>query len=119
MNEFEKAVSEIDERTSNSNDENVIESRNDGDIFDYSPNSKGLMTVFVTRKKWVNRVKKYAEDYPDEVKIKHENADGSVVAHIPVSYFKITRPPERELTEEQKAAAAERLESYRKAKENN
>lgn len=100
MDEFSKAVSEIDERTGWVNDENVIESRDDKDIFDYSPNSRQLMTCTLTRKKWVNKVMSFAEQYPDEVKICHINKDGSIVAHIPVSYFRICRPPQ--LSEEEK-----------------
>ncbi|MBE5836141.1 MAG: hypothetical protein E7309_16180 [Butyrivibrio sp.] len=94
MNEFEKAISEIDERTGNINDENVFESPDDKDIFDYSPNSKRLMTVTLSRKKWVNKVLKYAEQYPNEVTIKHTNRDGSIIAYVPVDYLRISRPPE-------------------------
>ncbi len=94
MDESEKAISEIDERTGNVNDENVFESEDDKDIFDYSPNSKRLMTVTLSRKRWVNRVREYAENYPDEVQIKQINKDGSIIAFIPVDYLRINRPPQ-------------------------
>lgn len=107
MNEFEKAVSAIDERTGWANDENVFESPDDKDIIDYSPNSRKLITATLTRKKWVNKVLEYAEKYPEEVQITHKNRDGSIVAHIPVSYLKITRP--REMSEDQKNKARENM----------
>lgn len=107
MDEFEKAVSEIDERTGNRNNENIIESTNDKDIVDYSNNSKGLMTVFFTRRKWINRIKQYAEQYPKEVQIKYINTDGSIIAHVPVSYLKILRPTQ--LSDSEKKRRAEIL----------
>lgn len=112
MSAYEQAVNAIDERSGWVNDENVFEGSDDGDIFDYSPNSRQLMTVTLTRKKWVNRVIEYAKKYPDEVEITHKNNDGSIVAHIPVSYLKITRP--REVSEEKRQHQKELLEQLRK-----
>jgi len=63
-----------------------------------------------SQKKYVNKVKKYAEEYPDDVKILAENEDGSIFVHMPVSWFKISPPRKgREFTDEEKQAAAERL----------
>ncbi len=107
MNEFEKAISKIDERTGNVNDENVIESADDKDILSYSPNSKKLMTVSISRKRWINKIKEYAVKYPSEVVITHVNADGSIVAHVPIDYFHIYRP--RELSEKSKEKLKENL----------
>ena len=111
MNEFEKAISEIDERTGNTNDENVFESPDDKDIIDYSPNSRRLMTVTLSRKKWVSKVMQYAEQYPDEVTIKHINKDSSIVAYIPVDYLRINRPPQ--LSDEEKKRRSELMKSLR------
>ncbi|WP_022773819.1 hypothetical protein [Butyrivibrio sp. AE2015] len=108
MNEFEKAISEIDERTGKSNDENVFESDTDKDIIDYSTNSKKLMTVSLSRKRWVNKVKEYADKYPKEVTIKRVNKDGSIIAHIPVDYLRINRPPQ--LSDAEKKRRAEILQ---------
>lgn len=44
---------------------------------------------------------------PDEVKIVAENDDGSVFAHIPVNYIKISPP--KKMSDEQKEAASERF----------
>jgi len=113
MNEFEKAVSEIDERTGNANDENTFESSDDLNVFDYAPNSKRYMTCTVSRAKWKNKILQYAEQYPDEVHIKHTNKDGSIVAHIPVSFFRIQRP--MQLSEAEKERRTQLLNEVRKA----
>lgn len=87
------------------------------DIFDYSGESaiewlrgdKTVTATFPPGTRECNRVKKYAKEYPDEVTIAAENPDGSIVARFPKKYLRITRPAVRELTEEERAAAAERL----------
>lgn len=48
-----------------------------------------------------------AEEHPDEVKIVAENDDGSIFAHIPVRYIKISPP--KKMSDEQKEAASERF----------
>ena len=111
MTDFEKAISEIDERTGNLNDENIFETDNDKDIINYSPNSKGLMTVTLSRKRWVHKVLEYAEKFPDEVIIKHTNKDGSIIAYIPVDYLRISRPPQ--LSDEEKKKIEDLLQKIR------
>lgn len=64
-----------------------------------------------------NRILKLAERYPDEVKVLANNADGSIFAHVPVKYIKISPP--RKISEEQRTAAAERLKRIREEKEYN
>lgn len=58
-----------------------------------------------------SKIKKLAEQYPDEVKIVHENSDGSIVAHLPVRYLSVRHP--KQLSEESKRAMAERLQALR------
>ena len=53
------------------------------------------------------RLSRLAEKYPDEVKMIADNTDGSVYYHVPWKWIKI-RPP-RQISEEQRAASAERL----------
>lgn len=69
-----------------------------------------FIAVTLTQQKFINKVKKLAESHED-VKILAENADGSVFAHLPLNFLKISAP--RQLSEEQKAEAAERLKSAR------
>ena len=52
------------------------------------------------------RVRKLAKQKPEKVQITDENADGTIVAHIPVSWIKIN--PEKELTE----AEREKLQAH-------
>lgn len=87
------------------------------DLVDYSGESviewlrgdKEITVSFPNATRECNRILTYAEQYPDEVKITHKNPDGSIVARIPKKYLRITRPAERELTDEQRVAATERL----------
>ena len=56
-----------------------------------------------------------AEQHPDDVKIIAENDDGSIFAHIPVKYIKISPP--RKMPEEQRKAAGERFKQMWKEKQ--
>ena len=62
-----------------------------------------------------SRILKLAEQNPDEVQVLAENVDGSIFAHVSVKYIKISPP--RKMSEEQKAAAAERMRKGRKKQE--
>lgn len=87
------------------------------DLKDYSGESviewlrgdKDVTVSFPAGTRECNRVIEYAKDYPNEVKIVYQNSDGSIVARVPRRYLKISRPAEREMTEEQRQAASERL----------
>lgn len=57
----------------------------------------------------VRHMKKLQEDYPDDVEVISED-DNSMVIHVPVSWFREPKPKaKREMTEEQRLAAAERM----------
>lgn len=105
--EFNKACDEVEDRDFNLAQENVIEwLRNDD-----------TATVTFTQGRYITKIKKLAEKYPDKVKITAENKDGSIVAHIPVTAIKINIIEGREMTEEQKERVIERLRSCRKTKQ--
>lgn len=108
MDQFEKASDAIEkDRDYNSNNENVIE---------FLRGAK-TATVCFTQGRYISKIKKLAEKFPDEVIITSQNKDGSIVAHIPVKYIHISRPGKgRVLTEEEKEAAKERLKAYRESK---
>ena len=73
--------------------------------------------VTFSQRKMVSKIERYAEEYPDEIKIIKKNDDGSIYAHVPVSWFKFSPPRKgREFSEEEKAAAAERLKIAREKK---
>ena len=54
---------------------------------------KNAVVTFPTGR-FNNRVRKLAEEHPEDVKIKRTNQDGSIVAVIPVKYIKISAPPQ-------------------------
>lgn len=77
-------------------------------------------TVFTAEKKFITSLNRLKEKYPDEVQIMTINEDGSMVAHVPYSWFKFIKPPaKREYTDEQKQAMAERMAKAREARGNN
>ena len=65
-------------------------------------------TVTFCQARFITKIKKLAEKFPDECQITHENKDGSIVAHIPVKWIKISKV-DRQLTDEQRAELAERV----------
>lgn len=73
------------------------------------------VTVTLTQQRFINKVRKLAETNAN-VTIEAENEDGSILAHLPVSFIKISAP--RQMSEEQKVEAAERLKSVRKPSNN-
>lgn len=62
-----------------------------------------------------SKLLKMAEKNPDDVKVISVNEDGSVFAHIPVRYVKIS-PPKR-MSDEQKEAASQRFKQMWKEKQ--
>lgn len=58
-----------------------------------------------------SRIVKYAEEYPDKVEITDINTDGSIVAHVPSKWIKISAP--RKVSEEQKQVLSERMKKLR------
>lgn len=72
-----------------------------------------IATVTFSQGKYITKIRKLAEKFPEECQITHENQDGSIVAHIPVKWIKINNP-QRVMTEEEKRLAAERIRNSRK-----
>lgn len=68
--------------------------------------------------KWVNKILKLREKYPDLVEITKWPEDnwGVIVAHIPKGWLKISPPRQVSYTDEQRAALAERLAAARDKK---
>lgn len=77
--------------------------------------SHDYMEFGTDERRYVNRLRKLAEEHPDDVKIISD--DGKYVfAHLPLDWFKMPSPPiKRNLTEEQRQAAAERFRKIREA----
>ena len=103
MNNFEIACEEVEkDRNYELSQENVISFLK----------GKNIATVCFSQGRYISKIRKLAEKFPEEVQITAENKDGSIVAHIPVSYIRISKIT-REMSEEQKEANRERLRSYR------
>ena len=79
------------------------------------------VTLSFSQKKYVSKILKAAKNNPD-IDIVAQNEDGSICAHIPLSWIKISPPRKgREFSDEERAMAAERLKvarEKRKSKEN-
>lgn len=69
-----------------------------------------------TERKWITKVLKLKEKYPDEVEILFypEDNHGVILAHVPKTWMKVSPPRKVTLTEEQKAARAAALVEARK-----
>lgn len=67
-------------------------------------------TVTFSQGRYKSRIKKLAAERPEECQIMAENQDGSMCVHIPVSWIKIS--PLREMSEENKQQARERMIAY-------
>lgn len=74
-------------------------------------NGQQTVTVTLSQGRFINKVKKLALSYP-EIEIIAENEDGSICAHLPLKFIKISAP--RQMTEEQKEQARERLLAHKK-----
>ena len=65
-----------------------------------------------------NQVLKCSEENPD-VTIQTQNEDGSIFAHVPLSYVHVRFAPPREISDEQREKARNRMnEMWRMKKEN-
>ena len=69
------------------------------------------VTVTLSQRRYITKVKKLQEKYPDEVRIVVENKDGSVVAKLPIKFIKLSAP--RKVSEEQRDQARERFKNSR------
>ena len=64
-------------------------------------------TVSFSQGRYITRIKKLAAERPEECEIVAENKDGSICAHVPVSWVKII--PTQQLTDEQREQRAEAM----------
>ena len=71
------------------------------------------VTLSFSQKKYVSKILKAYKNNPD-IDIVAQNEDGSICAHIPLSWIKISPPRKgREFSDEERAMAAERLKVAR------
>ena len=74
-----------------------------------------VATVTFCQGKYITKIRKLAEKFPEECQITHENKDGSIVAHIPTKWIKINNP-QRVMTEDEKRLAMERVRNSKRNK---
>lgn len=80
-------------------------------------NGNERMTVTLSQRRFINKVKDYAAKFPNEVKIVRENADGTLLAHVPLRYLDVRRP--REVSEKQRESFKENMKKYWERKKEN
>lgn len=87
--------------------------------FNYNSREAGYFSS--NEPKFINKVRKLAEEHPDEVTIlaEPENNDGTIYAKMPISYFRIQAPVRRNHSEEEKAYLRERLRNWREMRQKN
>lgn len=75
-------------------------------------------TFFSAERRWINKMIKLSEQFPDEVKIQHmpEDNDGVILVHLPKSWLKVSPKKKMNLSEEQREIRAERIAAARKKK---
>lgn len=73
-------------------------------------------TMSSSESKWINRIKKYSEQYPNDVKITYINEDGSIMAEINKKWFKISPP--RKVSDKQRELASQRFKALRNKQKN-
>lgn len=96
----DEEIEELDETEDDANSDNpkYFNKCRDNGVEWYTGETK--VTGTFSQRKWISKIKKLAEKRPDEVEIVVENTDGSIVAHLPLSYIKISPP--KKVSEEQK-----------------
>lgn len=82
--------------------------------FDYCSREHGYFSS--DERKFIAKVRRLKEKYPDEVRIikEPEENDGCIYCELPVEWFSIRPPRKMNFTEEQKRASAERLAMARR-----
>ena len=76
-------------------------------------NGQDRVTLTMSQPRYINKIKKLAEKYK-EVEIIKENTDGTLLAHLPLKFIKISAP--RQVSDEQKEKARERFKTMHKNK---
>jgi hypothetical protein len=73
-------------------------------------------TVTAAERWSIGMIRRLAEKHPNDVVIAAENDDGSLVAHIPSSWMRISPKRTRDLTDEQRQVLSERMLKARAAR---
>lgn len=82
-------------------------------IYEHDSTRKDSFTVSASERWSISMIKRLKQKYPDDVIITAENADGSTVAHVPLEWMRIVPKRQVSMSEESKAAFAERMKESR------
>lgn len=96
--EEEPMEEDLEEENICQNDSNFFNTCKDNSV-DWYTGEKTITCTF-SQRKWVNKIKKLAKSHPNDVTIVFENTDGSIIAKLPLAYFKLTPP--RQVSDEQR-----------------
>ena len=82
--------------------------------FNYVDKENGFFSS--DERKYITKVRKLKEKYPDQVRIirEPEDNDGCIYAEMPTAWFTIHVPKKMDLTEEQRQILRDRLNRSRK-----
>lgn len=83
----------------------MAQEKNNENLMEWLTGEEIIACTF-SQRKHVNLFRRFSEKFPEEYRIVHENADGSIFGTMPINCISF-RSPAR-LTEEQKAERAER-----------
>lgn len=77
-----------------------------------------MVSVTAYQAKFIKQIKALAENHPDEVRLMPTGLNGVLLAHLPKKYVHVSfgERTKREMSEDQRAAAAERLKKAREKK---
>lgn len=90
-------------------------SDNNENVIEFLRNQQ-TATVCFCQPSYVSRVKELAERFPEECQITAENNDGSIVAHIPREWIKISPKKHVEISDERREELRERIANARRVK---
>ena len=81
-------------------------------------NTDDMVSATVYEGRHINQLKALAEKHPEEVRLIPTGLTGVMLAHLPKKYVHVSfgERTKREMSEDQKAAAAERLKKARDKK---
>lgn len=71
------------------------------------------IAVTFSQLKWVNKIRRLSENEANNITILRENPDGSIFARLPISCLRISPKTIRNISEQEKILAAERLREGR------
>lgn len=80
-------------------------------------NGQKRATVTLSQGRYKTKVEKLAKERPDECKILARNHDGTILAHVPTSWVKISPPRKVEMSEDRKEELRKQLANARNKKE--